>query len=141
MKHLLFFIVCLCFHMDILAQNKVTVRIENIKNNKGVCQTCIFSSAASFEKMEPLQCFKGSIQNKNSIVVFPDVPDGTYAVFVFHDVNNNNIMDKNFLGIPREGYGASLNKLPFAAAPKFSENSFVLENNRLLNLTIRLRNM
>jgi uncharacterized protein (DUF2141 family) len=48
-------------------------------------------------------------------------------------------MDKNFLGIPKEGYGASKNKLPFAAAPSFNENRFAVEHNTTVRLTVKLR--
>jgi uncharacterized protein (DUF2141 family) len=60
---------------------------------------------------------------------------------VFHDENNNNKMDKNFLGIPKEGYGASKNKLPFASAPTFNDNMFMLKDGATGNVLIRLRNL
>ena len=123
------------------AQNQVTAEVENFKNNNGICQACIFQSASSFEKMEALQCINAAVQDKRAVLKFTGLPDGDYAIFVFHDVNRNNKMDNNFLGIPKEGYGASNNKLPFAAAPKFTENKFVLSNHANLQLKIRLRNL
>jgi len=42
----------------------------------------------------------------------PSIPRrrvGKYAVSVFHDENSNGKLDTNFLGIPREGVGASNN--------------------------------
>jgi uncharacterized protein (DUF2141 family) len=50
-------------------------------------------------------------------------------------------MDKNFLGIPSEGYGASKNKLPFASAPTFKDNQFVVVNKVTVSIGIRLRNL
>jgi uncharacterized protein (DUF2141 family) len=50
-------------------------------------------------------------------------------------------MDKNFLGIPKEGYGASNNKLPFAAAPSFNDNKFILGKGETKHLSIKLRNL
>jgi uncharacterized protein (DUF2141 family) len=43
------------------------------------------------------------------------------------------------LGIPKEGYGASKNSLPFAAAPGFNSNKFEVKNNASTLLTIKLR--
>jgi len=40
---------------------------------------------------------------------FPGVAAGTYAVSAFHDENSNGKLDRNFMGIPREGVGASNN--------------------------------
>ncbi|RZK15020.1 MAG: DUF2141 domain-containing protein [Flavobacterium sp.] len=56
-------------------------------------------------------------------------------------MNRNNKMDKNFMGIPKEGYGASQNRLPFASAPTFNDNKFVVENNTITKLAIKLRNL
>jgi uncharacterized protein (DUF2141 family) len=124
---------------DVASQNKVTASITNFRNDKGVCRACIFSSEETFDKSTPLQCQVLTISQKKTEVVF-DVPNGSYAIFAFHDANNNSKMDKNFLGIPSEGYGASRNKLPFAAKPKFVSNKFPVKGVPV-TLTIRLRNL
>ena len=141
MKHFAAFLFLFSMVYCSQAQNKVTAEVENFKNNQGICKACIFQTATSFEKMEALQCINTSVKDNRAVFSFSGLPDGTYAIFVFHDVNNNNKMDKNFLGIPKEGYGASSNKLPFAAAPKFSDNKFVLANQSSVQLKIRLRNI
>jgi uncharacterized protein (DUF2141 family) len=123
------------------AQNKVVANISNFENNKGICRACIFNSDEAFKKSKPLQCVQTTVSNKATQAVFTNIPDGTYALFVFHDTNNNGKMDTNFLGIPKEGYGASLNKLPFAAAPKFDANKFSLTGSTTLTLGIKLRNI
>lgn len=122
------------------AQSKIIVTITNLENNKGVCKACVFANADSFGGAgSPFKCTQATIANKSAQLVFEGIPEGDYAVSVFHDANNNNKMDKNFLGIPKEGYGASKNKLPFASAPKFNENKFTVQNHTINKLTIRLR--
>ena len=126
-----------------VAQGKVVVTISNVKNDKGVCRTCLFNNAAAFqgEAGDPLQCLAITVKDKTAQGTFENVPAGKYAVMVFHDENNNNKMDKNFLGIPKEGYGASKNKLPFASAPTFNDNMFMLKDGATGNVLIRLRNL
>jgi uncharacterized protein (DUF2141 family) len=126
-----------------LAQSKIVADISNFENDKGVCRACLFNSAASFkgESGSPFQCVQVTISNRKSQVRFNSVPAGTYAIFLFHDTNSNNKMDKNFMGIPKEGYGASQNKLPFASAPTFDENKFSVTNNTTVHLAIKLRNL
>ena len=141
MKRLKAFVFFFFMFLFSYAQNQVTAEVENFKNNDGICKACIFQSASSFEKMEAFQCVNATVKDKRAVLTFSGLPDGSYAIFVFHDVNRNNKMDNNFLGIPKEGYGASKNKLPFAAAPKFTENKFVLSNNSTVQLKIRLRNL
>ena len=125
----------------VAAQSKVVAQIANFESTKGVCRACLFSTAASFngEGGEPFKCVQVAVTGKTVQVVFEDIPAGTYALFVLHDANNNKKMDKNFLGIPKEGYGASKNKLPFAAAPSFHDNRFVVAPNATVRLTVKLR--
>lgn len=125
------------------AQANIIADISNFENDKGVCRACLFNSAASFkgESGSPVQCTQVTITNRRSQVQFNNIPAGTYAIFLFHDANINNKMDKNFMGIPKEGYGASLNKLPFASAPTFDENKFSVSNGTTVRLSIKLRNL
>jgi uncharacterized protein (DUF2141 family) len=125
------------------AQGKIGVTITNIKNDKGVCRTCLFNSEAAFsgESGKPVQCLLLAIKNKTTHGTFENIAAGNYAVMVFHDENNNNKLDKNFLGIPKEGYGASNNRLPFAGAPSFKDNRFIVKDGAGINISIKLRNL
>jgi uncharacterized protein (DUF2141 family) len=125
------------------AQGKVVAQITNFESAKGTCRACLFNTPASFsgEGGAPFKCVQTPVAGRSVQAVFDDVPAGTYALFVLHDANNNNKMDKNLLGIPKEGYGASKNKLPFAAAPTFKENRFVVQHNSTVRLMVKLRNL
>lgn len=59
-------------------------------------------------------------------MIFKDLPQGTFAVTVLHDENNNGKMDKKFFGMPKEGYGASDNPKKKMRAPNFNEAKFSL---------------
>jgi uncharacterized protein (DUF2141 family) len=59
-------------------------------------------------------------------VVFADLPSGVYAVSAFHDENMNEKLDKNFVGVPKEGYGASNNPKKKMGPPTFDETKFEL---------------
>ena len=116
------------------------VQVSNFANNKGVCIVCLYNNAKAYAgKGDPLRCTTVPVANKSASANFEDVPDGNYAISVIHDANNNKKFDKNFLGIPTEGYGASQNKLPFAAAPKFEENKFTVTANSTITTHIKLR--
>ena len=75
---------------------------------------------------------------KNSLNCrFKSVPNGTYAIAVFHDANKNGKLDKNFLGIPKEQTGTSNNVVTRFGPPSFSKASF--SHTGTTKLTIRLR--
>ena len=124
------------------AQGKIIVTVTNLVNNNGVCKTCLFADDSSFAgKGSAFKCAELKIQHKKAVAIFDAVPIGVYAIAVFHDENNNNKMNKNFLCIPKEGYGASKNKLPFASAPTFKENCFQVLATSTTNINIKLKNL
>lgn len=137
-----FFGFFLFLSLGVRAQSKVIAQISNFENTKGVCRACLFTSEESFSGGgNPFRCVQTRVTDKAVEAIFENVPPGTYALFVLHDANSNNKMDKNFLGIPKEGYGASRNKLPFAAAPTYNDNRFEVANNSTVRLSIKLRNL
>ena len=52
-------------------------------------------------------------------VVFENIKPGKYAVSVIHDANKNKELDKNKLGIPKEGFGFSNNVIGLMGPPTF----------------------
>ena len=56
-----------------------------------------------------------------------ELPAGQYAVGIFHDVNLNNKMDNNFLGLPKEQYGFSNNTRGLFGPPSFEDTAFELK--------------
>ncbi len=65
-----------------------------------------------------------TIPSKNFTWTSPSIPDGKYAVKIFHDENNNGKMDTNFVGIPKEKWGTSNNVKAKFAPPNFKEMIF-----------------
>lgn len=122
------------------SQNRIVVNVNKFENNKGVCIICLYDNEKAFAgKGTPVKCSTVTISNKTATTSFNDVAIGTYAVSVIHDANMNTKFDTNFLGIPTEGYGASQNDLPFAAAPKFKDNKFIVTDNSTTTSNIKLR--
>ncbi len=63
---------------------------------------------------------------------------GNYAVAVFHDQNNDRILNNNVFGIPKEGFGFSRNPEIRTGAPKFSEAAFLVAGPNT-NIQIQLK--
>ncbi|HJT01783.1 MAG TPA: DUF2141 domain-containing protein [Terriglobales bacterium] len=135
----------LLFVINVLAQstgwqaNVIHVGIEGLRSDRGQVLCGLFSSAADFPKKadRAVAHAKSSIADRHAMCEFQDVPPGTYAVSVFHDENLNGKLDTNFLGIPREGVGASYDAKGHFGLPTFSSAAFQHSSNpTVLKITI-----
>lgn len=106
--------------------NVVHVAIDGLRSDKGQVICSLYSSAESFPKddQKAVAHAKSLITNRHGDCVFAGVRPGTYAISVFHDENSNGRLDRNFLGIPREGVGASNNARGHFGPPRFHDASF-----------------
>ncbi len=119
--------------------NSIHVEITGLRNGKGVVVCALFPSADGFPKNDAkaLAHAKSPISNGHVVCEFPDAKEGTYAISVFHDENSNGKLDTNFMGIPREGVGASNNAKGHFGPPKFDAASFHFSSGRMeLKITI-----
>lgn len=116
----------------------VRVQISGIRNTNGDIGCGIFNSADGFpeEASKAYKTLRMASPGNSAICQFNDIPPGTYAIAVFHDENANGKLDKNFLGIPREGYGASNNVRPKMSAPTFKDAAFSVKAGGSTSLNI-----
>lgn len=95
-----------------------TIKISNVKSKAGQVIVALFSNENDFLK-KPILSLNKKADGTDLDFSFP-VPEGNYAIAVFHDINNNSMLDKNFVGIPKEPIGFGNNVRPFGK-PGFSE--------------------
>ena len=58
--------------------------------------------------------------------MFDNLPPGTYAVGAYHDENNNDHLDTDFLGLPTEGYALSNGVRAVMSKPTFQQAAFTV---------------
>ncbi len=105
----------------------VNVKIQNISNSTGVIACAIFESGEGFPDKFLKFASKvmiSQIRGKDASFEFSDIEPGKYAIAVIHDENHNGKLDKNFFGIPKEGYGFSSGAEVAMSAPSFSDAVF-----------------
>jgi len=118
----------------------VTASMLNLRAQKGNVVCKLYHSEPDFPRGQT-----GSVRKKvvvrggSTRCVFNDVAPGTYAITVIHDENDNGKLDKNFLGMPTEGYGVSNNRTYATKAPIWSECKFVVARGKNPELGISLR--
>ncbi|MGC6431350.1 MAG: DUF2141 domain-containing protein [Jejuia sp.] len=100
----------------------ITVTIENITNNNGHVLLSLHTES-TFMKGAGIQNAKTKIIDGKITATFKNVTPGTYAIMALHDENDNNAMDFEANGMPKEDYGMSNNSMSFGP-PQFAEAKF-----------------
>ena len=95
----------------------ITVVISNFDNNQGKAYVALYNSEANFLN-KGFEATFTNIENNSCTITFKAVPNGIYAISMFHDENDNNKMDTAVFGIPKEDYGCSNNATGFMGPPK-----------------------
>jgi len=116
------------------AGTSLTIHVTGARNAKGKIRAALFQDSKGFpnDPSRAVQTQAADIDPHilSAQVAFTDLHDGVYAVSVFHDENENQKLDKDFVGIPKEGYGASNNPKKKMGPPSFEEARFRLSTSQ-----------
>ncbi|MDJ0951438.1 MAG: DUF2141 domain-containing protein [Alphaproteobacteria bacterium] len=127
------------------------LRIEGVQSTDGVLMIGVYDSEPGFDRaLELYDRPDGFIKDRDRLagaalkaaargrnVTFNDLPPGRYAVIVFHDANSDGRLDRNFLGVPVEGYGFSNTARGFLGPPDF-EDALVEVTDPATEVVVRL---
>lgn len=84
----------------------ITVTVAGIRSERGVIWVQLSDDPDSFpqggRRMSVMPARSGSV-----VVTFRHLKPGVYAVFAYHDANDNSKLDTNLVGLPNEGVGYS----------------------------------
>jgi uncharacterized protein (DUF2141 family) len=115
---------------------KLFVEIDNIVDLNGRPMRIAIDKQAGFLK-DPIPFLYVILPVNTAKLSYTfELPKGEYAVSVHHDLNSNEILDKNIFGAPKEPYGFSKNFKPFMSAPKFDDVKIILNNDRKINISL-----
>ncbi|HMB62711.1 MAG TPA: DUF2141 domain-containing protein [Eudoraea sp.] len=135
MKQIVFLI--LIIPMGSFAQHSLSVTVEGVHTSEGKVNIALYNSAEGFLKFD--QAYKSdSTEAIKGITYFKmyDLPNGEYALAVFHDANNNGQLDANWLGIPKEAMGFSNARMKTFGPPSFKECTIDLHKDRQVSVII-----
>ncbi len=105
---------------------KLTVTVENVRNDQGDIRLSVFASPAEWPSHSTTEHDLVMPAHSGTVVFNLDLPPGTYAINGFHDENRNLEFDRTAIGLPEEGYFFSDDAKPFLSAPSFGAASFSL---------------
>lgn len=124
-KIFLTYIVICSFSAISFAQYTLSIKISNLRNDNGQIHLYIFDQDEN--KIEEVH---KKIENSECYIIIENLSSGEYAFKYFHDENNNDKLDCNWMKIPSEGYGFSNNARGNFGPPAFEQWVFEITENK-----------
>jgi len=108
----------------------IQVTVENVRNSKGLITAVLYGDDPDtfLKKGARLDRIRVEAQQGETILCLKAPATGRYTVALYHDENGNKEFDRNFIGIPSEGYGFSNNPGFRLGKPEQEETLFTVQD-------------
>ena len=114
----------------------VQVKIDGVTSDKGALHVAVCDQETFLKKCKLTASAPARVGSVTIDV--PNVPAGTWAVLAYHDANGNNELDRNFVGMPKEGYGFSNGATAKFGPPSFKDAAMTVgEGNASATVTLK----
>jgi len=107
----------------------IEVKVENVRSSNGLITAVLYADnpEAFLKKGRRLDRIRVEAKQGETLLCLTAPTAGRYTVAIYHDENGNKKFDRNFLGIPSEGYGFSNNPGFRFGKPEQEETLFAAE--------------
>lgn len=115
----------------------ILITVKGFRELKGVLKVGLFNDEESFKKkLNPLDSLILKISSDSESFELFNISHAEYALAVYHDENEDGILNKKQLGIPLEGVGFSNVDTFKKKPPRFADASFILSSDTSFVITI-----
>jgi uncharacterized protein (DUF2141 family) len=114
----------------------LSIQVTNIKNDKGKIGVAIYNSEKDFLKKYYQVKSTKAVKGETTIIV-ENLPIGYYAISLIHDANENDKMDTNIIGIPKEGFGFSNNVMGTFGPPSFEKAKVEVNSDKSISILLK----
>lgn len=119
--------------------SKLIINLDGMQNTNGKINLALYNSSGSFNN--PDKAFSELFLNctgSNMIITIDSIVPGDYAFAIFHDENDNQQLDQNWLNIPTEGFAFSNNAMGTFGPPNWSQSKISIPNSSTTTQNITL---
>lgn len=140
MYPLLFSFLLLFYTVTPKEESAIRIKITGLRNQKGHVLINLFNGQNGYpdNAANAFRKARVEINGSEASVKFTDLPAGKYAFAVLHDENDDGVMNKTGVGIPKEGYGFSNNVTGAFGPPSWKRAGFSHNKNETIQ-TVRIR--
>jgi len=125
--------------------NTLTLKVEfkKIKQLQGNLIIELFdlsrSTPQDWQEIQPIAHHTITLKSFKQTFQFSELSTGRYAIRVFQDINNNQLLDKSTSDLPLEPVGFSQNPSLFKGEPTIEDCAINLNNDNDISITLRHR--
>ena len=131
------FIIHSLWLLTLFSNHKLEIQVTLPENTTGDLYLVVYNNKTDFlSDNGELHIFDITALLEHPIIELNNLDEGTYAFVAFIDENDNGIMDKNRLGIPREPVGFSVSKMGLFGPPSFKKASYQIPESESVELII-----
>lgn len=110
-REAIYLFICLLFILiaSTAQAQETKVKVTAIRSEKGKIILNVFKDNTAYDSEKPYKIFsfdKKALVN-GALTVTCKLEPGTYGITLLDDENENGKIDKNLIGIPKEGFGFS----------------------------------
>ena len=111
--------------------NKLTISFDSLSTDQGKIMVLVKD-----QNNKDIAKLVLPIHNKSaSAILF--LPNGNYAVVAYHDINQNEDLDTNIVGIPSEPYGFSNNARGLMGEPDLEDQLVEVESDTKITFDLK----
>ena len=140
MKKLCFLLLILFSPNLLIVQEPQTsynlqIIVNNFEKLKGELRVCLTDKKEDFLK----HCKYSkvvTVTNNSVSLEIANIKTGIYSISVFHDENNNGVLDTGFFGIPSEPYAFSNNPSRSFGPPNFEKCTLLINKDNQISIEL-----
>ena len=138
MNHLLTFVILMSVAVTSYAQ-KVTLNLSEIRSNKGQIEVSIYETAQQFKEEKPARYvyFDKKSLKDGKMTITMQLKPGHYGLTFLDDEDGSNGMTFKMGFYPKEGVGFSNFPFKGVSKPKFTDFSFDLKEDKVIEVKFR----
>ncbi|MCE2613827.1 DUF2141 domain-containing protein [Flavobacteriaceae bacterium D16] len=133
----LIFILLLLPLVGFSQQNTLTVQVVGVSSDSGTIMIGVYNKADGFLKEgHAIMGVRAKATSGITELHIKDLPEGQYALAIYHDKNDNEELDTNWLGIPKEPIGFSNSKMKAFGPPGFEDCAFLFNTDTQIQIKL-----
>jgi uncharacterized protein (DUF2141 family) len=120
--------------------NDLNVTLQQVNGSGGNIVYALYNSEATFtaQDSETQSATLPAVEGDSTITLH-DLVAGFYAFTVFHDTNENGVLDRNALGMPKEQFGISNIVRRLWSSPGWDEVKFEVVDGAPTSINVLLK--